>query len=990
MNMKMEELNYYYNKFKFGEDIFHQLMQRRVRDILLVSTFYDAFIFEQDGRLSEQIFGEYRQLNLSTAPRITSVPTGAEALEKLKHHSYDLVITMMRIGEVGPFELARKVKKDHPDLKVLLLLNVASDYVIWENHEQERQFIDDVFLWNGDTKLFLAMVKNVEDAMNVQYDSTHGLVRVILLVEDSVRYYSMFLPSLYSVIMKQTQKLIEEEVSDINKHLRMRIRPKVLMAHSFEEAVSLYDKYRDYMLCVISDVRYKVGNEMDAHAGFKLIKHILSKNRDLPMILQSSEDENEAMAQELGVHFLNKSSKHLFKDLREYMVYNLGFGNFTFRSPEGDILDEAANIAEFEDKIMKIPVDSLEFHSRFNHFSNWLIAHGEVQIAKKIRPMKIEDFDSRDELRLFIYQIFRTVRIEKNRGKIINFDAVSLAEMNQIIRLTEGSLGGKGRGLAFLNALLCTMNYEKKFENTAISLPSTAIIGTNEFDQFVEQNGIMDQIQDRSDDEIDEIFIQGKLSDALINRLEIYLDHVDYPIAVRSSSLLEDSQAQPLAGVYRTFMLPNNHSDKMHRLRQLMDAIKLVYASVYLSYTRNFLDALNFKAEEEKMAVIIQETVGSLNGDHYYYPHISGVAQSYNFYPTSHMQHTDGISNIALGLGKSVVEGKLNYRFCPKYPEIDILPQEEMMRNSQKEFFALNLSSNDFDLTKGEEITLSRLKLSDAEKHGTLRYLASVWDYENYRISDNPQEKGLKVLTFASILKYHYFPLAKIVEELLEIGEIALGIPVEIEFAVNLDQEKSFANKPTFYILQIRPLSISTDAYHIDPGKLNKQNLLMYTEHGMGNGVIEELKDVIYLDPQCFDKTMTHKMQEEIERFNEYMGKQGKSYILIGPGRWGSRDRFLGIPVRWPQINHAKVILETGLRDFIVEASQGTHFFHNLVAMNVGYFTIPYASKTDYVDLEWLMSQEVKQRGEYFVHVEFDHPLLVRMDGKTGLAVIHK
>ncbi len=988
--MKMEELNYYYNKFKFGEDIFHQLMQRRVRDILLVSTFYDAFIFEQDGRLSEQIFGEYRQLNLSTAPRITSVPTGEEALEKLKSHSYDLVITMMRIGEIGPFELAKRIKESHPDLTVLLLLNVASDYLIWENHPDERNYIDDVFLWNGDTKLFLAMVKNVEDAMNVEYDTTHGLVRVILLVEDAVHYYSMFLPSLYSVIMKQTQKLIEEEVSDINKHLRMRIRPKVLMAHDFEHALQLYEKYKDYMLCVISDIRYRVEGEVDANAGFKLAKKILAKNRDLPIILQSSEDENEAPAHELGVHFLNKNSKHLFRDLREYMVFSLGFGNFIFRSPSGEVIDEATNIAEFEEKILHLQEDSLEFHSRFNHFSNWLIAHGEVQIAKKIRPMKIEDFGSRDELRRFLYHIFRTVRIEKNRGKIINFDAVSLAEMNQVIRLSEGSLGGKGRGLAFLNALLCTMDYEKKFENTAISLPSTAIIGTNEFDLFVESNGIQELVAGKSDAEIDEIFIEGELSEPLVKRLKIYLKHVSYPIAVRSSSLLEDSQAQPLAGVYRTFMLPNNHKDISERLRQLMNAIKLVFASVYLADARNFLDSLNFKAEEEKMAVIIQETVGSVKGGHFYYPHISGVAQSYNFYPTSHMQHTDGIANIALGLGKSVVEGKLNYRFCPKYPQLDMLPQEEMVRNSQKEFYALDLANNDFDLTRGEEITLAKLSLKDAEQHDTLRYLASIWDYENFRLTDNLQERGLKVLTFSSILKYGYFPLAKIVEELLEIGEIALGIPVEIEFAVNLDRDNSFAGKPTFYILQIRPLSVSTDAYHIEAEILDKSDLLMYTEHGMGNGVIEDLRDVIYLDPDKFDKTTTHKMQEEIEKFNAQMAKSGKRYILVGPGRWGSRDKFLGIPVRWPQINRAKVILEMGLSDFIVEASQGTHFFHNLVAMNVGYFTIPYISKTDFVDIDWLKKQPARETGDFFVHVEFDHPLIVRMDGKTGLAVIHK
>ncbi|OQC17820.1 MAG: phosphoenolpyruvate synthase [Firmicutes bacterium ADurb.Bin080] len=965
-------------------------MQKRVEDILLVSTFYDAFIFEQDGRLTEQIFGEYEQLNLSTAPHITSVPTGRDAINKLKEQSFDLVITMMRIGEVGPFQLAKETKKLYPNLPVLLLLNVASDYVIWENNPEGKKYIDDVFLWNGDTKLFLAMVKNVEDKMNVEFDTALGLVRVILIVEDSVHYYSLFLPSLYSVIMNQTQKLIEEEVSDINKQLRMRIRPKVLLAHSYDEAMEIYNKYQEYFLCVISDVRYKIGEEIDPRAGIKLIQNIKATNNDLPIILQSSEAENEILAKELGVHFLNKNSKHLFSDLRKYMVYNLGFGNFVFRDKNGNVIDEAANIVEFEEKILKIPEESLIFHSRFNHFSNWLIAHGEVQIAKKIRPLKVEDFASRQDLREFLYQVFRTVRIEKNKGKIINFDAASLSEMNQIIRLTDGSLGGKGRGLAFLNALLCTMDYENKFENVAIALPSTAIIGTAEFDQFVDNNDILQKIAGKKDEEIDKIFISGKLSDQLIKRLEIYLDVIKYPIAVRSSSLLEDSQAQPLAGVYRTFMLPNNHPDKEIRLRQLTDAIKLVFSSVYLSDARTFLESLNFKAEEEKMAVIIQETVGSIQGDHYYYPHISGVAQSYNFYPMAHMKHTDGIANIALGLGKSVVEGKLNFRFCPRYPETDVLTPEEMLRSSQKKFFALDLSKNDFDLTKGEEITLENLSIKDADEQGTLKYIASVWDYENNRLTDNLEAKGLKVITFSSILKYNYFPLAKIISELLEIGEIALGIPVEIEFAVNLNVTSSYNNKPTFYILQIRPLSVNVDAYRIDTSQLIKEELLMYTEHGMGNGIINDLTDIIYLDPSKFDKTRTQEMQEEIEKFNNKMAERGKRYILIGPGRWGSRDRFLGIPVRWPQINRAKVILETGLPDFIVEASQGTHFFHNLVAMNIGYFTIPYISQTDFVDMDWLLKQPISERGDFFVHLEFSKPLIVRMDGKTGLAVIHK
>jgi CheY-like chemotaxis protein len=934
--MKMEELNYYYNKFKFGEDIFHNLMQTQIKEILLVSTFYDAFIFEQDGRLSEQIFGEYRQLNLSTAPRITSVPSGKDALHKLEQNSYDLVILMMRIGEIGPFELSKLIKDKKPDLPVLLLLNVQSDLVIIENHKDEMGFIDDVFIWNGDTKLFLAMVKNIEDKLNVAHDTEIGLTRVILLIEDSVHYYSIFLPLLYSVIMRQTQRLIQEELTDINKRLRMRARPKVLLVHSYEDACEIYEKYKEYMVCIISDVKYSHEGKLDNEAGIKLIKKIKDESDDIPMILQSSEAENALKAKELGVFFIDKNSKKLLYNLRDFIIKNLGFGDFIFRDDNNKEIARVTTLSDFESVLNKVPDESLLYHSNSNHFSNWLVAHGEVILAKKIRPMKATDFPSVGELRSFLLNIFDEVRKEKSRGKIINFHEASLSEMNQIIRLSEGSLGGKGRGLAFLNALLVTMEFDKEFPEVSISLPSTAIIGTNEFDLFLEHLDNDDRITDLPDREIDILFLEGHLSEELMSKLDVYLDKVNYPIAVRSSGLLEDSQSQPFAGVYRTFMLPNNHPDKNIRLKQLTDAIKLVFASVYLKNARSYIEGLNYKTEEEKMAVIIQEIAGCYHSENHYYPHISGAAESYNFYPTSYMENADGIASIALGLGKSVVEGKANYRFCPKYPQLEPLQPEERIRNSQKEYYALNTEIREFNLIDGEDTTMRRLDLKTAEKEGSIKHLVSVWDYQNNRFNDSLATKGLRVLTFPGILKYGFFPLAEILQNILEIGEVALGTPVEIEFAVNLNQNISEKILPFFYILQIRPLSVSAETYSIDTSKLDKDKLFLYTEKGMGNGCIENIRDIIYLDNDRFDKTQTIKMQEEIEKINQTMKELNREFILIGPGRWGTRDRFLGVPVRWAQINKAKVIVETGLEDFIIEASQGTHFFHNIVAMQVG------------------------------------------------------
>jgi len=989
--MDTKELNYYYNKFKYGEDCYHYLMANKVKEILLVSTFYDAFIFEQDGRLSEQIFGEYRQLNLSTAPMITSVPTGEDALAILKEKKFELVVTMLHIGKITPFDLARRIKEENPDLPVLLLLNMLSDIKLTDVKEGRLKYFDNIFLWNGDTKLFLAMVKSVEDKRNLEFDTRHGLVRVILLVEDSVQFYSIFLPLLYEEIVKQTQILINEELTDINKRLRMRARPKVILAHNYEEALAIYSKYKEYIITVISDISYMHDGNIDPEAGFILIKKIKENEPDLPTILLSSEDENYQKAIQMGSYFINKHSKHLLLQLRTFIKNNLGFGVFVFRDQEGHEIDRAQTLTEFEEKLQTIPEESIVYHAKRNHFSAWMMARGETQIARQVRLLTVQDFASLDEMRRHLITTLKNIRKARNKGKIISFSPQNLSENTEISKFIEGSLGGKGRGLAFLNALLLTMEFSRQFPGVRIGLPVTAVIGTNEYDDFITRNHLNEQpLEEKSDAEIDTLFINGKLSQELINKLYKYLEIIRYPLAVRSSGLLEDSYAQPFAGIYRTYMLPNNHPDPQVRFIQLANAVKLVFASVFIKSARNYIENLNHQVEEEKMAVIIQQLVGSPLGSDYYAPHFSGVAQSYNYYPIAGLKNEDGIASVAVGMGKSIIEGGRSFQFCPRSPRIEFIQPNALVRNSQKKFLALNLKLTEFNLLAGDDITISELPLIEAEKFGILEQMASVWEMADGRLIPGLDNRGPRVITFENIIKNKTFPLAEILEKLLEIGEKALGAPVEIEFAANLTKDLQNDILPTFYILQIRPLAVESEDLPIFEEIPERSNLLLYTERGLGNGIISGLHDIIYLDPDKFDNLKTIDMQAEIESLNEKMKQLNRQYILIGPGRWGSQDHFLGVPVKFIQISNARVIVEIGLKDFDVEPSQGTHFFHNIVAMKVGYFNIPYNSQKEFLDWEWLKRQTVVEKTTYFVHVQSTHDLQVVMDGKTGVSVIFK
>ena len=981
----------YYNKFKYGEDIFRQLMRYRVKRILLISTFYDAFVFENDALLGEQVFGEYMELNLSSPPEIEAVPNGEEALKQIITKEYDLIITTLHTSKVSPFQVLREVRNVRPDLPVVLLLTSMSDMHVVEENKEEGYDFDEIFLWKGDASLFLAIIKSVEDKKNLAYDTKVGLVRVILLIEDSTQFYSLFMPLLYHEIVKQTQHLIVEELNERDRRYRMRARPKLLLAKNYEEAEAIYRDYKDNLVAVFSDMRFSRNDQDDPEAGLRFLQSMREDGMNLASIIMSADKKNAEKAKANDYAFLYKQSRNLLHRLRNFIIENLGFGDFVFRDKSGKAINRASYLAEFEEKLQIIPRESIIYHSEKNHFSAWLMARGEIELARHIRKMQLKDFDSPDAMRKYLVDIVLAIQKKRNRGEIIKFHKYSLPEENEIILLSDGSLGGKGRGLAFLNALLTRMDQEIIFEGINVRLPSTVAIGTNEYERFIENNDIEGNIHEgMRDREIDALFLRGYLSKSLSSKLRQILERVTYPLAVRSSSLLEDSYSQPFAGIYRTYMLTNNDPDIAVRIKQLEDAIKLIYASAYSNETQKYIHHIGHQMDEEKMAVVIQEIIGSRHED-YYYPHISGIAQSYNFYPIGDLKHEDGMASLAIGMGKIVIEGGNIYRFCPKYPKIPMMAVDEMIAVSQREFYALNMKRKRKDLTGNEAATLSVLPISKAEEHGDIKHLVSVFDYENNRLWPGLDREGPRIVTFENILKYGYYPISAVIQKLLSIGEAAMGMPVEIEFAVDLNRCNEEKCGPTFYLLQIRPLAVSNSNVHIDRKEHAEEDIILYTESGMGNGEITNLHDIIWCSPEDFRNTETVEMKEELEKINNMMKKETRQYILIGPGRWGSKDRFLGVPLQFSHISQAKVIVESGIKGFDVKPSQGTHFFHNIVAMHMGYFSVPFretARNNNYINLDLLSRLHIKDRTKHFKHIRTTCPIRVKMDGKTGKAII--
>lgn len=987
VSVSRQLLQKFLTKQNIDRDVFHDLMPFKVREILLVANLYDAYNIEEEGRFTEHILGEYYQLNLSSMPRVTGVTTMEEALEQLRTRHFDMVIIMMGVDKNIPMAQSRALKKEYPYIPIFLLLNNNSDIAIFHETPEMLNSVDKLFVWNGDSKIFFAMVKHLEDKVNIENDTRIGLVRVILVVEDSAKYYSRYLPMLYASVMEQTRRNIDDVTTDeLYKVLRLRARPKILLAANYEEALSVYHKYKEFMLCLITDVKFERMGKLDSEAGFFLVEKIREEIKDLPVIIQSSNEENSNRAYLLKTTFINKNSDSLLQEIKSFISHYLGFGNFVYKTPEGQEVAIARTIKEFEKHLRSIPDESLLFHSKRNHFSLWFMARGEVQIAKLINPYRTTDFKSTQEIRDFLLNAIQQYRNEKNKGKVVSFEDSEVLEETNIVSLASGSLGGKGRGVAFVNTLIHNFDFSNIIPNIRIRAPKTCIVGTDEFERFLDRNKLEEKILNERDyAKIQRWFYDGTFSDVFIKRMRKVLKIIEKPIAIRSSGLFEDSRLQPFAGIFETYLLPNNHPEFETRLKQALDAIKLVYASVYSKTARGYVEAIHYKIEEEKMAVVIQEVVGEQYGD-YFYPHISGVAQSFNYYPFAHMKPEEGFAVAALGLGKYVVEAEKAYRFSPKYPDTDINTPKDQYLNSQLQFYAVDLGKKDIDLMEGDTAGLARLDIDIAEEHGTLKHLASVYDLQQDTIHPGLGRPGPRIINFANILKYNYAPMAKTIEVVLDVVKEALGSPVEIEFAIDLNKDKNF--RSSFYILQIKPLIGNLSDYTIDLDTIDRSKLILYSEKGMGNGLIDDVYDLIYVDREIFDKSMTEKMAEEIEMLNQKLGAENRKYILIGPGRWGTRDRWIGIPVQWSQISNARIIVETSLEGFPLDASSGSHFFHNVTSMNVGYFSVQEGIGNNFIDWAKLQQMPEVNRTTYFRHIRFEDPFIVKMDGKKRIAIV--
>lgn len=964
-------------------------MPTKIKEVLLVATLYDSYSIVREGQFTDKIFGEFLQLNLYTHPRFTSVNSEEEALRMMQERSFGLVIIMVGVDKDIPVKMADVIHKANNDVPILLLVNNNGDLRYFQEAANQFDSIDRVFVWNGNSNVFLAMVKYIEDKKNIEEDIRNGNVRMILLVEDSIQYYSRYLPMLYTNIMTQTQNLVEDESTDeLHLILKMRARPKVILVSTYEDAVEMLNKYSDSLLSVISDVQFERKGIDDPEAGVELLKYVKKVLRfPVPLLLQSHDVNNAARAREIGAEFINKNSESLSLDIHNFIYKRLGFGSFVFKDLKGNPIMVARNLQEFQDMFKVVPDEALMYHGKRNSFSTWLMARGEINIAEELLPVRLDDFDGIDELREFCIEVFEKVRLKKLRGRIINFDPGLVKSNRYIVRMGKGSLGGKGRGMAFMSNFIENIDFKKIISNINIRIPSTSIIGAIEFDKFLEQNNLYEEIYSNNDYEhIKTMFLESHLSETLKEKLLKYIKKVKKPLAIRSSGLFEDSLLQPFSGVYATYLIPNNHEDIMIRFNQLETAIKLVYASIFTESALSYFDAVNYKIEEEKMAVIIQEVVGhQYNGR--YYPSISGVAQSFNYYPVAYMEPEDGFAVAAVGLGMYVVGGENSYRFCPKYPHINPTNVKDQVRDSQKDFYAMDMQHDEIDLINGgENAAIVKYKIKDAGGDGVLQHCASVYDRENDDLVPGVDIDGPLVIDFANILKYNYIPLSETINFLLRLFREAMGSPVEMEFAV--DMENGEYELPTFYLLQIKPLIRREEQVQVELGNIHDENVFLYAKRGMGNGLIDTVKDVVYVDPDKFDKLKTREIAREINEINKKFDAEGREYILVGPGRWGTRDQFTGIPVTWAKISCARVIVEMGLPDFPLDGSLGSHFFHNVTSMNVGYFSVPHNSRDARIDMKVLKEQELIETKNFVKHVRFKENLSVLMDGRKREALI--
>ena len=968
--------------------IFQDLMRHRIRHILLVSSLYDSFILTEDGHLNEALVRQFADLHLNENPDLIRVSSGSEALALARDEGgFDMIITSIQLGDMNAIELARRAKEAGLGIPIVLLAYNHRELTEFLSRHQ-RGDIDRVFLWQGDVRILLAIVKDQEDRINLARDTGRLGVPAILVVEDSIRYYSSFLPVIFSELMAHSQRLISEGLNLSQKMLRMRARPKILLCETFEAAWEYFTKYEENILGILSDFEFPRDGKLDRRAGVELVSRVHAVRPDIPIVMQSSIPENEAVATGLNASFLLKGSPTLLHRLRELLFKQFGFGVFLFRMPDGTVIDEAADMSTLVEKLRTVPAESVAYHAALNHFSMWLKARTEYRLAERLRPRKVSDFATVEDLRQDLVQSISAYRLARDRAVVADFRRVGDESAINMARIGTGSLGGKARGLAFVNRLLLDADVAAQFPGIRITVPPSVVLGTDVFDQFLDENRLFDfALGAASEEEINRRFASARFPKDALRDLRSFLRRVEYPLAVRSSGLLEDSPSQTLAGVYRTVMVANQGSLK-RRLDDLVGAVKSVYASTFSRQAKAFLRMTPFRLEEEKMGVIIQRLVGMRHGDRFY-PDFSGVARSHNVYPSPPMQAEDGIAAVALGMGRTVAEGDVCLRFCPRYPHnVPAFSSEEgILQNSQREFYALDLATRKRSSSQdGDELTL--FGLEEAEKDGTLAPVGSTYSPENETVYDGTSRPGVRLVSFAPILKHGVFPLAQLLDVLLWIGRYGTGAEVEIEFAVNLTVPPG--ELPELGFLQMRPLSLSGTPEDIEIGDIPRADLLCQSQSVLGHGDLTDLRHVVVVDRHGFDRLRSIEIAEQLAQINATLQEQRTPYVLIGVGRWGSMDRHLGIPVTWDQIAGARVIVEAGFKDMQVTPSQGTHFFQNLTSLNVGYFTVNPQVGQGLLDWDWLKAQPALQDTGFVRHLCLEAPVRVIMNGRQGSGVILK
>jgi CheY-like chemotaxis protein len=964
---------------------FQHLMAQRVENIILVSSTYDTFILQEDGQLSALLLGEFLDLNLHHTTGLTHVASGSEAIGLARAESrYNLIVTAVNVSDMNAAELARGVREAGLDVPVILLAydggELAEFMAKHDTSELER-----VFLWQGDSRILLAITKYMEDKLNVAYDTGVAGVQVILLIEDNIRYYSSFLPLIYTEIINHSQNLIAEGINVAHKILRMRARPKILLCTSFEEAWGYFSSYEEYVLGVISDIEFPVDGVLAPEAGAEFARRVKAAYPDIPVLLQSSRAESEVLARSVGADFLIKGSSTLLTDLRRFIVDNFSFGDFVFRLPDGTPVGRAKDLKSLLEMLRTVPSESIVYHAERNHFSRWLKARTEFHLAHHLRARKTTDYATSEERRQYLIDEIDAYRRELTRESVSDFDPLAFDPENSFARVGEGSLGGKARALAFVRHLLRDYGVTDEFPGVEITVPPALVLCTGIFDRFIEDNDLRDFAMAAADNQaIEERFLAAKFPEDIAAQLAMYLALIDYPLAVRSSSLQEDSQYQPLAGVYETFMLPNNHPNAGVRLDRLLSAIKRVFASTFSTDAKNYFKVTPYRLEEEKMAVIIQKLVGTCHGKRFY-PDFAGVARSYNFYPVAPLAAEDGIVAVALGLGRTVVDGGRAFSFCPKYPRnlLQFSTARDMLANSQRNFVSLEMES------EGERVTEQYHPLEAAEADGTLGAVASTYSPENDAVYDGIARPGVRLVSFAPILKQNLFPLPPVLTRLMNIGRRGMAAEVEIEFAVDLSSGGKGRPKD-FAFLQLRPLSMSRETEELAVEEEDPVRAVCFSTSVLGNGRISSIRDVVAVDYERFDRARSRDVAAEVARLNANLSNSGVPYILVGLGRWGSADPWLGIPVTWEQISGARVIVECGLKDIKVTPSQGSHFFQNLTSFRVAYFTVNPEAGDGFLDWDWLAAQPAAQEGPFVRHLTFNQPLVIKINGREQRGVILK